>query len=133
MLERAAEKQVYDELHKGEIVAFLRDHPREFDLIVSADTLVYFGALEDVMAAVAGALRENGVFVFTLESLEGRAAGRGYEIQTHGRYCHDQGYVERLLAGAGMQAAIVQAELRMEAGAPVTGLAVRAVSRGHRG
>jgi predicted TPR repeat methyltransferase len=135
MLERAAEKQVYDKLYKGELVEFLRGHPGEFDLVVSADTLVYFGALEDLADAASRALRPGGLLVFTLEALDAERDGPDYEIQKHGRYCHARGYVERLLAGAGMDVTVVAAELRMEAGAPVAGLAVRARVRegNHRG
>ena len=126
MLERAAEKQVYDELHKGELVAFLRDHKQAFDVIVSADTLVYFGALEEMTSAAAEALRPGGLLVFTVEALPDTDGAPDYEIQKHGRYCHARGYVDRLLTAAGMEPHIVGAELRMEAGAPVAGLAVRA-------
>ena len=67
MLARAKEKSLYDALAKAELTEFLRGCPEAFDVIVSADTLVYFGALEDVFGAAARALRPNGVFVFTLE------------------------------------------------------------------
>ena len=67
MLAQAKEKQVYDELLKAELTGYLRDQPDAFDLIVSADTLVYFGALDEVVAAAAGALRPDGLLVFTLE------------------------------------------------------------------
>ena len=49
-----------------------------------------------------------------------------YRLQLHGRYCHSRGYVERLLGGAGLTPEIAQAELRMESGAPVAGLVIRA-------
>ena len=41
MLAQAKEKNVYDELFKVELTEYLRDHTEAFDLIVSADTLVY--------------------------------------------------------------------------------------------
>ena len=63
----AREKQIYDELTQAELTAYLRDHPDGFDVIVTADTLVYFGALEEVAAAAAAALRPGGVLVFTVE------------------------------------------------------------------
>ena len=44
----------------------------------------------------------------------------------HGRYSHARAYVEQLLTLSGLQAKIIQAELRMEAGAPVLGLVIRA-------
>jgi predicted TPR repeat methyltransferase len=53
MLAKARERNVYDELHVSELVAFMRAHPREYDVVISADTLVYFGALEDAMSAAA--------------------------------------------------------------------------------
>ena len=130
MLERAAERKVYDELYKSELVAFMRSHPGAFDLIVSADTLVYFGALDEAIAAAAGALREGGVFAFTLEALVRPGAGPGFELQTHGRYCHDRAYVDSLLRGAGLRPEIADAELRMESGVPVAGLAIRASLEG---
>ena len=94
-------------------------------MIVSADTLVYFGDLEGVLAAAAGALRPNGLFVFTLEHAVGGEADVDYRLELHGRYSHSRAYVERVLAAFGLQPWIVQAELRMESGAPVAGLVVR--------
>jgi len=125
MLAHAKEKNVYDALFKIELTEYLRDNPHAFDVIVSADTLVYFGALEDVVSAAAAALRPNGLLIFTLEHALGGAACE-YRLQLHGRYCHSRGYVERLLAGAGLAPEIAQAELRMESGAPVAGLVIRA-------
>ena len=117
---------LYHTLVKAELTEYLRDNREAFDLIVSADTLVYFGDLKDVVAAAAGALRPNGLFVFTLEHAVGGGAGVDYRLELHGRYSHARAYVERLLAASGLQPKIVQAELRMEAGAPVPGLVIRA-------
>ena len=75
MLALAKEKNVYDALMKSELTDYLRDHAAAFDVIVSADTLVYFGDLEDVLAAAAGALRPNGLFIFTLEHAVGARGG----------------------------------------------------------
>lgn len=126
MLEQAEEKRVYDALARTELTEFLRASREAFGLIVSADTLVYFGDLEHVIAAAAGALRPDGLFVFTLEHAAGDTAGIDYRLEFHGRYSHTRAYVERLLARSGFRAEIGEAELRMESGAPVAGLAVRA-------
>jgi len=130
MLDLARERQVYDELVKGELTAFLHTHPEAFDLIVSADTLVYFGPLDGVAAAAARALRAGGLLVFTLEELVGEEPSAGHQLQPHGRFCHARRYVERALAAAGFRASVVHAELRMEAGQPVAGLAVTATKAG---
>ena len=125
MLAHAREKQVYDDLVAGELTAFLREHPDSFDVIVSADTLVYFGALDDVIAAAAGALRQDGVLIFTLERA---IAGdlQDFHLELHGRYTHAQPYVEGVLKAAGLTPEIAHAELRMESAVPVAGLVVRA-------
>jgi predicted TPR repeat methyltransferase len=126
MLEHARGKGVYDDLVRAELTEYLGNNRAAFDLIVSADTLVYFGALEDVLAAVAGALRPGGLFVFTLEHAVAAEAGVDYRLETHGRYSHSRPYVDRLLTALRLQPTIAQAELRMEAGAPVAGLVIRA-------
>jgi predicted TPR repeat methyltransferase len=126
MLVQAKEKSVYDALVKRELTEYLRDTRETFDLIVSADTLVYFGSLDDVFEASADALRQDGVLIFTLEHARGGDATLEYHLELHGRYSHSRGYVERLLTGAGLVPEIAHAELRMESGAPVAGLVIRA-------
>jgi predicted TPR repeat methyltransferase len=127
MLAHAKEKNVYHTLLKAELTEYLRDNSEAFDLIVSADTLVYFGDLEGAIAACARALRPNGLLVFTLEHAVGGSVGVDYRLELHGRYSHARAYVEQLLMCAGLQPKVIQAELRMEAGAPVPGLVIRAV------
>lgn len=129
MLEQAQSKQVYDELVKAELTAYLQRQPAAFDVIVCADTLCYFGALEDVAVAARSALKTGGQFLFTVEALDGPDPADGFRLATHGRYTHAQPYVARVLAEAGLTAEIIRAELRMESGVPVAGLAVRAFSQ----
>jgi predicted TPR repeat methyltransferase len=125
MLALAKEKHVYDALIQGELTDHMRDHPAAFDVIVSADTLVYFGDLGSVVAAAAGALRPNGRFIFTLEHAVEAVADLNWRLELHGRYSHARAYVERVLTDAGLQPWITPAELRMESGAPVAGLVIR--------
>jgi predicted TPR repeat methyltransferase len=127
MLERAKARGDYDELVKGELTEYLQRHVDTFDVIVSADTLVYFGALEQFATAAASALRPGGYLIFTLEEAVDAEDGVEYQIATHGRYQHVKGYLERVLDGARLQWYIVRAELRMESGRPVAGLAIRAL------
>jgi predicted TPR repeat methyltransferase len=64
--------------------------------------------------------------IFTVEEWVGAGPTDNFSIGTHGRYSHAQPYIERVLTEAGLRPEIVRAELRMESGAPVQGLAVRA-------
>jgi predicted TPR repeat methyltransferase len=127
MLVRAKEKQVYDVLTKADLVEYLRETSETFDVIVAVDALVYFGSLDSAVAAAAGALHPNGLFVFTLERAPAREDDdTDYRLEMHGRYSHGEAYVRRLLELSGLQPEIAYAELRMEAGLPVAGLVVAA-------
>src|SRR5215471_20833471 len=86
----------------------------------------YFGDLNGIIAALAGALRPNGLVVFTLEHAVADSPGIDYRLELHGRYSHARSYVEKLLTISGLQPEIIQADLRTEAGAPVPGLVIRA-------
>ncbi len=126
MLAEARKRNVYDETCKQELTEYLRGCDGVFDVIVSADTLVYFGSLKDVAAAATTALRPGGWLIFTVEECQDPSpAPSGYELQTHGRYAHNRDYVEELLQRAGLRTTIVGAELRTESGLPVKGLVVR--------
>lgn len=124
MLAQARAKNVYDDLVKRELTAYLRECPAGFDAIVSADTLVYFGPLQDVLAVAACALRAGGRLIFTVEEMTAAAADAGYGISAHGRYSHTRQYVERVLRQANLEPEIRVTELRLEAGEPVPGLVV---------
>ena len=125
MLAQARDKNLYQTLVKAELTEFLRDKSEAFDLIVSADTLEYFGGLQDVIPAFAGALRPAGTLVFTVEHAAGADASVAYRLEPHGRYSHSRAYVEKVLASSGLVSDIMPAELRMELGVPVAGLVVR--------
>jgi predicted TPR repeat methyltransferase len=127
MLDRARARGVYDALVKAELTQHLQSRTEEYDLVVSADTLVYFGVLADVVLAAARALRPGGLLVFTVEKAAEPDAPDGHRINPHGRYSHTRSYVERVLADAAFaQTTIKDDELRMENGVPVPGLVVTA-------
>jgi predicted TPR repeat methyltransferase len=113
-------------LVKHELTAYMGGFAGAFDVIVSADTLVYFGPLERVVAVASNALRPGGRLIFTVEELIGAGSDAGYAISVSGRYCHARAYLDRVLASANLEPVIVPAELRLEAGDPVPGLVVRA-------
>ena len=66
MLERARSKSVYDELHKGDLTAFLQARPQVCDVVTCAATLIHFRELGLHSSAAASALRVGGSFIFTV-------------------------------------------------------------------
>ena len=126
MLAKARERNVYDELHEGELVAFMRAHPTEYDLVISADTLVYFGLLEEAFGAAHAALRPGGILAFTLEA-EPAESGEKHRLHEHGRYAHSADYVRECLKGASLELLQLEAGvLRKGMGADVHGHVVLA-------
>lgn len=126
MLERAKRLGVYDDLVEAELTAYLEGLSERFDVIVSADTLCYFGALDGVVTATARALAPGGQFIFSVEELV-EPGDTGFKLLPFGRYCHALGHVEACLAECGLSLTGVQHEtLRTESGEPVAGLIVSA-------
>ena len=125
MLAQARERNCYDDLLKCELTTYMAECTATFDVIVSADTLVYFGTLESVVAAAEGALRPGGRLIFTVEELVGAEHDAGYSLGASGRYRHSREYVEAVLTETNLRPEIVSADLRLEAGEPVAGLVVQ--------
>jgi len=130
MLAKARARAVYDELTCGELVAWLRPQAAAFDLLLSADTLIYFGALEGFAAAARAALRPGGLLVFTLEAHGDEPSAAGFRLHGHGRYSHCGSYVDGVLADAGFTLLERQSVVpRTEARQPVAGWLVAARAR----
>ena len=110
MLERAAKRPHYQALHQRELVEFLRAHPRSFDLIASADTLIYFGALQDFAQAAHAALDGAGWLVFTVEAHDEAEDAPEYRLHAHGRYSHRRDYLQGVLLQAGFDEVQTEAE-----------------------
>ncbi len=121
MIREARARASYDELHVAELTAFMSSRVACFDVVVSADTLVYFGALEAVAAAAWNCLRDKGLFAFTVERRD--AGDAPYAMEPHGRYSHRESYATTVLRNQGF-ALLEQRHvvLRKEKGQDVHGL-----------
>lgn len=130
MLARARQRGGYDRLVEAELTAFLHTHPASYDVVLSADTLVYFGDLDAVLKAARAALRPRGWLAFSLEA----AQGDGFLLSPSGRYQHSRDYIHATLQEAGLdQVRISSDSLRREAGEPVASWVVLARHPGDDG
>lgn len=119
MLTQAARRGLYDALHQSELTAFMEAQRDRYDLVVSLDTLVYFGVLDEVFRAAAGSLRPGGHLCVTLEALPDEATEH-FRLCHHGRYAHAGTYVSAALRAAGFDPIrLSRVSTRHEAGEPV--------------
>jgi protein O-GlcNAc transferase len=90
MLAAAAAKLLYAELHEADLMDFLIEDTRRWQLMLAADVLIYFGALDELLGAARSRLEPGGWFVFSLEELlpdhDGVVPGDGdWALQRQGR------------------------------------------------
>jgi len=123
MIGKARTRGSYDTLKVAELTDYLLNSPNAWDVVISADTLIYFGELEGVLAASHSALRSGGMLGFTLEVMDDDKCAS--ELSPSGRYRHSRGYVQEALDRAGFVETTIETEvLRKEVGKPVLGWVV---------
>ena len=121
MIETARKRGIYDELILGDLESVLNEEGRQYDLIVSADTMIYLGDLALAFSGAANRLVEGGYYIFACES----KAGQGWELNEADRFSHSEAYLREEAARAGLAFVdLIARDLRFEKGKPVGGLAV---------
>lgn len=91
MLKAARYKQIYDELVSDDITHALTQFAN-IDLILAADVFTYCGDLESTFKNTFTALKNNGLFIFTVE----KTAEKSFILQTSIRYAHSKPYLASL-------------------------------------
>src|SRR3990167_2269745 len=91
MLVAAKYKQIYDELIKDDITRALTRFSN-IDLILAADVFTYCGDLELTFKNAFTALKNKGLFIFTVE----KTAEKPFILQTSIRYAHSKSYLTSL-------------------------------------
>lgn len=99
MIEKARERQLYDTLEVGDIIASLEPRGSAWDLVISTDVFIYVGDLEKVFHVCAKALKPGGYFAFSVESGNDSAS---FVLRPSGRYAHASSYIRSLAAEAGL-------------------------------
>ena len=130
MLDQARAKLLYATLREARLPAALREDTAMWRLILAADLLCYFGALDDMLSAVRDHLRPGGRFIFSVEELlpdhDGTIPGNGdWAPGRLGRYSHAAHYVTSAADALGYRCLSLDREtVRYEAGGPVAGLLI---------
>jgi predicted TPR repeat methyltransferase len=117
MLEQCRRRGVYDSLVCSELTSFLEKSASEFDVIIAADVIIYFGDLVPLATAMARALRPGGLVAFSTETSE----SPGHHLLSSGRFAHHCADVRDTFARGFVELCCQQATVRLEAGRAVEG------------
>jgi len=129
MLELARNKDLYSALYEAELPAALPHVGRSWNLIIAADLMCYFGAIDAMLDAVQARLTPGGRFIFSVEELlpahDGTISDDRWALGRMGRYAHSASYVLNAAIESGLRCVNLEQEtLRHEATAPVAGLLI---------
>jgi len=128
MLEKAAEKKIYNRL---EVFDILQDwgFPQKFDLIYSSDVFVYFGNLDTIIRSASSYLVYGGIIAFSVERLGDNSME--YRLFPSGRYAHSRTYIQDCLRRHGLLLIEeTKADIRKQSGNQVEGLLIVAKKEG---
>jgi predicted TPR repeat methyltransferase len=121
MIEAARARGIYDDLILGDLETVLAEPGPQYDLILSADTMIYIGDLAPTFRGVANRLRAGGFYVFACESkIDG-----DWEQTEANRFRHSEAYLRKEAEAAGLAFVDrMECRLRNESAKPVAGFAV---------
>ena len=92
MLDKARQRQIYDNLVRDDLTAFLQKQDGSFDLAVATDVFVYVGDLSPVFPEIRRALRAGALFCFSVEGTD----EPDFVLRSTLRYAHSIGYLQKL-------------------------------------
>jgi predicted TPR repeat methyltransferase len=135
MLAHAKQLGAYYRLLEGDILTELDRFDSEFDLIIAADVLVYFGELTELFRKISNALKVGAFFAFSSEQTidqpyfchpersEGSpdlagdpstslrmTLNKGYKLENSGRYSHAAQYLEHCAQATGLKLVLLKEE-----------------------
>jgi len=121
MIEAARTRGIYDDLILGDLETVLAAPGSFYDLILSADTMIYIGDLAPTFSGVTKRLVPGGFYIFACES----KPDEGWEQTPANRFRHSESYMRAEALRAGLEfSGIMECSLRSESGEPVPGFAV---------
>lgn len=118
MVERARDKEVYDELATGDVCQYLESRQQKFNLIMATDVFPYIGDLAYIFKTISEHALNDCYFVFSIEI----AHEQDYVLRSTGRFAHSRHYIEWLASAHNFVIADSQTtDLRMEGTQPIEG------------
>ena len=121
MIEAARVRAIYDDLILGDLEMVLGEPGRSYDLILAADTMVYFGDLYPTFSGIVERLEPGGFFIFAVEA----TAGRGWEQTPANRFRHSEIYLQANAERVGLNfVTIMECSIRREFNNPVAGFVI---------
>jgi predicted TPR repeat methyltransferase len=121
MIEKARARGIYDDLILGDIETVLATPGPRYDLMIAADTMIYFGDLGPTLAGVAARLEPGGFYVFAVEAMD----GEHWEQTDAHRFRHSEAYLRAAAAQAGLVVReVMPCELRRHGAGMAAGFAI---------
>ncbi|WP_028471354.1 methyltransferase [Neptunomonas japonica] len=116
MLEHAGKTKLYHQLIHDDVLSNLQA-TKNTDLIMAGDVLIYIGELTSLFKYVSHALKDNGIFAFSVES-----CSTHWRLDKSGRYQHSANYIHSLLNknNLSLEHSTI-CDLRLEKNQPVAG------------
>jgi len=97
MIDRARERNVYDILRTGDIIALLKEDQTRYNLLICADVFPYIGDVQPFFSALRSCAEKDALFAFSTET----HTGNGYVLRPTGRYAHARDYLHSAAAEEG--------------------------------
>lgn len=89
MIEIAQKKSIYDQLICADIMATQAQYSQKVDLLLTADTVPYFGDLHSLFQLSLQYLKSDGYWILSIES----DYSKPYDLMTSARFSHSPDYI----------------------------------------
>lgn len=119
MLNKAEERNIYDELISIDIEKYFNTHDFKPDIVISADVFVYIGDIDSIFSCISTAMNNGGVFAFSTEDTTDTDS---FLLKDSGRFAHSETYITALSNKYNFSIAEQKSTtIRHEAGKPIQG------------
>jgi predicted TPR repeat methyltransferase len=100
MLRVAQKKRIFNQLYQADIAEFLNHCGSEYDVITCVAALIFNRNLSPAFTGAMKALRNDGIFILTLNPTEGGATEET-SLSINGTYTHSAEYISRTALASG--------------------------------